>query len=210
MKDSFVFYRSFKDSLSELSDNDKLIMYEAISDYALDKSEPNLKGFPKALFKLIRPQLDANWKRYEAGVTHGHKGAKYGKLGGRPKSKKTLSKPSNNPLQTESKPSNVNGNVNVYISSDSIESCVYSFDKFWSDYDKKIGSKSKLGKKWNKISDSDKLKIKEYIPRYKAAQPEKQYRKNPETFLNNEGWNDEIITKGGINDEPERKQYKQY
>ena len=33
----------------------------------------------------------------------------------------------------------------------------------------------------------------QYIPKYKIAQPEKQYRKNPETFLDNEGWNDEVI-----------------
>lgn len=36
MRDTFIFYRSFKDSMSELSEKDKLIMYEAISDYSLD------------------------------------------------------------------------------------------------------------------------------------------------------------------------------
>mgnify|MGYP000879211411 CR=1 FL=1 len=69
----------------------------------------------------------------------------------------------------------------------------YSFEDFWDDYDKKVGSKPKLLKKWAKISKKDKQKIREYIPLYKAAQPDKKYRKNPETFLNNESWNDEII-----------------
>ena len=32
-RDTFIFYRSFKESMNELSDADKLIMYEAISDY---------------------------------------------------------------------------------------------------------------------------------------------------------------------------------
>lgn len=108
MRNSFVFYRSFKDSLSDLSDSDKLVVYEAIADYALDKTEPHLTGFPKALFLLIRPQLDANWKRYEAGEKHGYLGAEYGKLGGRPKKEK----PSRNPLETLYEPSNVNVNVN--------------------------------------------------------------------------------------------------
>lgn len=108
MRNSFVFYRSFKDSLSDLSDSDKLVVYEAIADYALDKAEPHLTGFPKALFLLIRPQLDANWKRYEAGEKHGYLGAEYGKLGGRPKKEK----PSRNPLETLYEPSNVNVNVN--------------------------------------------------------------------------------------------------
>lgn len=69
----------------------------------------------------------------------------------------------------------------------------YSFEDFWDDYDKKVGSKPKLLKKWNKLSKTAKLKIRDYIPLYKAAQPDKKYRKNPETFLNNESWNDEII-----------------
>ncbi len=52
-RDTFIFYRSFKESMNELSDADKLIMYEAISDYSLDMKEPELTGFPKALFSII-------------------------------------------------------------------------------------------------------------------------------------------------------------
>lgn len=81
----------------------------------------------------------------------------------------------------------------------------YSFEDFWNDYDKKVGSKPKLLKKWAKISKKDKQKIREYIPLYKAAQPDKKYRKNPETFLNNESWNDEIIgAKKSISSDYER------
>jgi hypothetical protein len=75
------------------------------------------------------------------------------------------------------------------------EKDVYQFEDFWNEYDKKVGSKEKLIQKWKKISDDDKIMIKEYIPHYKIAQPNKQYRKNPETFLNNKSWNDEIISK---------------
>ncbi|ADV42333.1 DUF6291 domain-containing protein [Bacteroides helcogenes] len=57
--------------MSELSDADKLIMYEAISDYSLDMVEPNLTGFPKALFSIIRPIIDANWRRYNNGCKGG-------------------------------------------------------------------------------------------------------------------------------------------
>ena len=69
-----------------------------------------------------------------------------------------------------------------------------SFDKFWNLYDKKVGKKSKIEKKWNKLSDKDRKNIISYLPKYKEAQPNKKYRKNPETFLNNESWNDEIIS----------------
>ncbi len=70
-----------------------------------------------------------------------------------------------------------------------------TFDDFWNLYDKKIGDKDKLAKKWLKIPQKIKLDIMEYVPKYKQSQPDKKYRKNPETFLNNKSWNDEIIAK---------------
>ena len=70
----------------------------------------------------------------------------------------------------------------------------YPFEEFWNDYDKKVGEKEKLSRKWEKVSIRDRKAIKEYIPKYKAHQPDKKFRKNPETFLNNKGWNDELIS----------------
>lgn len=69
----------------------------------------------------------------------------------------------------------------------------YPFERFWALYDKKVGKKSKIESKWNKLSEKVRKEIIEYIPYYRQSQPNKQYRKNPETFLNNEGWKDEII-----------------
>lgn len=66
------------------------------------------------------------------------------------------------------------------------------FKIFWDLYDKKIG-RPKSEAKWNKLSLEDQEKILEYIPRYKVAQPDKKFRKNPETFFNNRSWEDEII-----------------
>ena len=59
-RDTFIFYRSFKESMNELSDADKLIMYEAISDYSLDMKEPELTGFPNLrVFPSTPPALAA-------------------------------------------------------------------------------------------------------------------------------------------------------
>ncbi|MEP2448201.1 MAG: hypothetical protein ABJI69_13290 [Balneola sp.] len=66
----------------------------------------------------------------------------------------------------------------------------YPFDEFWDDYDKKK-DKTKCEKKWKKIKESDKELIKEFIPIYKAHEPDEEYRKNPLTFLNGETWKDE-------------------
>lgn len=68
-----------------------------------------------------------------------------------------------------------------------------SFDTWWSLYDKKVGNKSKLEIKWNKLSDEQRNKAISHTKEYIKAQPEKQYRKNPDTYLNNESYYDEII-----------------
>lgn len=103
MRDSFVFYRSFFESFSDLSKKDKLALFDALCNYALNDVEPELTGAPSAMFKLLKPQVDANNRRYENG-----------KKGGRPKGNQTetKTKPNNNQTKTKTKP-NVNDNVNV-------------------------------------------------------------------------------------------------
>ena len=71
------------------------------------------------------------------------------------------------------------------------------FERFWNLYDKKTGDKTKIRNKFLKLSKADRAKIFETLPAYVAATPEKRYRKNPETYLNNKSWNDEIITDNG-------------
>jgi hypothetical protein len=113
-RESFIFYRSFKDSINDLSDSDKLIIYEAITEYGLNHVEPQLKGFPKALFSLIKPQLDANFKRWKSGFKGGAPKGSKNNPNGRPKKTKntTKNKPLSNQYLTNNK-ANVNVNVNV-------------------------------------------------------------------------------------------------
>lgn len=75
------------------------------------------------------------------------------------------------------------------------------FDMFWSLYQKKVG-KEKCKKLWAKLSHKDRMAALAYAPRYVMAQPDQRYRKNPETFIRNKSWNDEII----IYDNPEEQQ----
>lgn len=72
-----------------------------------------------------------------------------------------------------------------------------TFEDFWNEYDKKVGEKAKIKKKWLALKQAEREAIMEFIPNYKASQPDKQFRKNPETFLNNKSWNDEIIGSNG-------------
>ena len=113
-RDSFVFYRSFAECISELDPEYQIECYKAIVRYALDGIEPEANGVVMAMFRAIKLQIDANNKRF----VDGKKGAEYGKLGGRPKKDKNpIGVIDKNPIGVTSKTPNVNVNVNenVYI-----------------------------------------------------------------------------------------------
>ena len=85
--------------------------------------------------------------------------------------------------ETENRTITINENINI------------DFEWFWNDYDKKVGDKQKLKKKWHKLTDQERQNAMNYLDLYKQSVPDKQFRKNPETFLNNKSWNDEIINR---------------
>lgn len=63
---SFVFYRSFYEGLSALNDADRLAAYDAIVRYGLDGVN-EAEGVAAAVLALVRPILDANNRKVEAG-----------------------------------------------------------------------------------------------------------------------------------------------
>jgi hypothetical protein len=102
MRESTVFYRSFYEAIKELDADTQAQVYSAIFEYALNFNELELKGVAKTVFTLIKPQLDANQKRYENG--------------NKPKAKQVISKQEAKPKQdvTEVEANvNVNDNVNA-------------------------------------------------------------------------------------------------
>ncbi|MCK5605328.1 hypothetical protein KAR91_25775 [Candidatus Pacearchaeota archaeon] len=98
-RDSFIFYRSFFEAISELPDKDRLLLFTAISEYSLNFKEIQLTGIPKTIFILIKPQLDANNKRFMNGIKPKIKA----------KDKQTISKNEANNNVNE----NVNNNENI-------------------------------------------------------------------------------------------------
>jgi len=69
---------------------------------------------------------------------------------------------------------------------------LYPFPEFWDLYDKKVGAE-KCKKKWSKIKAPVRKEIMDHLVNYIASKPDKQYRKNPLSYLNGEHWKDEII-----------------
>ncbi len=71
----------------------------------------------------------------------------------------------------------------------------FSFENVWEQYGKK-GNRKTSKDKWDKLSNSNKALALKHIPGYVDATPDKQYRKNFETYINKEAWNDNIISNG--------------
>lgn len=73
MKESYVFYASFDEALRELPDKSRLKVYDAVSDYALRSIVPEFAGMEKAIFTLIKAQIDRRNQRVENGKKGGRK-----------------------------------------------------------------------------------------------------------------------------------------
>jgi hypothetical protein len=120
-------------------------------------------------------------------------------------SRKTAERQQKNTLKEnkEDKESKEGKEINIYSEGEKNNSyeiiSLFTFEEFWDLYDKKVGDKTKLKKKWDNLKETEREKIKEHIPLYKMSQPDKKYRKDPQTYLNNKSWNDEIILSNGAN-----------
>ena len=107
-RDTSIFYKNHYETILKLPAVKQLLIFKAVFDYAFygKLTEFNEEDFACGIiFDLIKPQIDANNRKYQNG-----------KLGGRPKNNQneTKTKPKNNQNETKTKPNdNVNDNVNV-------------------------------------------------------------------------------------------------
>ncbi len=113
-RDNFIFYRSFQDGINELREGDQLIIYRAIATYALNREEPELEGTAKLVWLLIKPQLDANWRKYDKGCKGGApKGNSNAVRTGGKQPKTTKKQPNEKDNDNDNVKDNVNDNVTL-------------------------------------------------------------------------------------------------
>ena len=145
-RESFVFYRSFYEGIKELPRDIQGEVLTAIMEYGLNGvTTENQKPITKAMFALIKPQLDANNQRFE----NGRLGAEHGKKGGRPKKEKPQENPNLTPKKPQENPNltpNVNGNDNVTVNDndDKDASAITDEKKYYSSDNGVIKSISEL------------------------------------------------------------------
>jgi len=89
IRDSFVFYKSFLDAIECFPDEVQIVLYKAVTGYALNGIEPQLNGAEKGVWALIKPQLDASINRRDLATNGKKRGAPMGNQNAR---KKTIQK----------------------------------------------------------------------------------------------------------------------
>jgi hypothetical protein len=208
-KKSFVLYCDIIHTLNKLSDEEAGKLFKLILSYVNDENPEPDDRLLDLTFEPIKQQLKRDLKSYEAVIERNRIN---GMKGGRPKKEKPKEpkKPSgfiNNPENpTEpKKPDNDNDTVNDSESEDDYEILEkYPFEDFWNLYEKKGNRKTSL-RRWKKLPDKTKEKIMQHVPAYVKATPDKQFRKNAETYLNQEAWNDEIVPQNSGNKQTDNR-----
>jgi hypothetical protein len=123
MRDSLIFYRSFYEAIKELPKETQAEVYTAIFEYSLNFNEVQLSGLAKTIFTLIKPQLEANNKRFINGSKAKIKQDK-SETEAKPKQKESKTEANNN----NNNNNNVNKNNNISLEKKQIPKKVFFKD----------------------------------------------------------------------------------
>lgn len=199
MRDSVVFYRSFYDSIKNIPEEDQLKVYTAIMEYAMNDIQPEIEGIALAIFLLVKPQIDANNKRYQNGM--------------KPKTKQPISKTEAKSKQNiseneakEKEKENVKEKEKENVK-DKTYTC--AFEQLWNAYPRKK-EKAKAYKCYKaRLADGFSedellLAVKRYADECKRNHTDERYIKLGATFLgpNTPFWD---YLEGGVTGDAERE-----
>lgn len=178
MKKSFLIHIDSLDVLDDLNDKQCGQLFKAIKAFQ-HNNEIDLDPLVKIAFSPFKNQFKRDNEKYkktcEARAKAGSKGGKQ-KVANASNCKQKVANLAENKNKTKNKSDNNNNN---------------EFDLVWDMYGKKGNKKTSLSKFTN-LKDSEKKLMAKHLPEYIKSKPEKQYRKNLETYINQECWNDEI------------------
>lgn len=191
MKETFILRTEWYESIKELSDIEQANILKNLFEYHMGNTE-NITTSTlqvKLIWKLIEPNLKRNITAYDK---RSETSALNGALGGRPPKNEKPNKPNrkpNKPIKSLSVSDIVS---DTDIVSDIENDIKYLFEDFWSVYPIKVG-KQKCITKFQSLTESEKLEIKTTLPKFIKYKPfEKYTHPNPETYLNQKRWQDEI------------------
>lgn len=191
-KKSFQMYTDWIELFEELDDSTAGQLIKHLFRYVNDEDPESPSLLVTVSFIQMKQQLKRDLVKWRAIVERNRSN---GAKGGRPV---TLVNP-NNPLGllvNPNKPKEPDKVEDKDKDKDKVEDKdkeYKQFDVFWNLYDKKSSNKKMCQRKWIKFSEDKRAKIIHHLRAYVKSTPEKEFRKNAETYLNQEHWLNEIL-----------------
>jgi len=201
MKQAFLLKNTWGEIFNNLSDKQAGVLIKTLFAYNVNGEKPaDLTDIEvKAYFNMMVLDcnaMKANYdRRCETSAINGSLGgARVGNQNAKKQPKNNLKQPIQ-PIQPDNENENENDlkkeklkkEKNVFSFSDD-----FCFENVWMMYGKK-GNKKTCERKWANLKNHCREAAFNHIPLYVQATPDKQFRKNFETYINQEVWNDEII-----------------
>lgn len=187
-KKGFVLYADQKLIFDDLTNDEAGKLIKHIFSYVNDENPILNDRFLDMAFKPIKLQLKRDLVKYQTVKDKNSANAR-----------KRWDAVASSGMPNDTK----NADKDNDIDKDNDKDINIAFDIFWNLYNKKVGDKKKIEKKWIKLKNDDRQKIIDSLPMILNSVKDKQYLPYPETYLNNSRWNDEII----INDSNNKKHY---
>ena len=191
-KKSFLLYLDTLEILHKLTDEQagkllkSFLAYHSGQDFNLD---PMLD----LVFFSFQAQFERDGVKYNTIVERNRNN---GSKGGRPKNPVKAKEPSGlsgNPSKPKKADSDKDSGSDKDSDSESVNKVTNDrFAEFWDLYGKKTDS-AKCKTKFARLTKTEIELLFEKLPAYIKSTPDKQYRKNPITWLNGKCWNDEIM-----------------
>lgn len=205
-KKSFLLYADFYHTFNELSDEEAGQLIKHLLAYVNDLNPETNNRLIKIAFEPIKHQLKRDLKKWDDIKNKRSLAGKSSVEAKKRRKKEKLTNLTSVEFDQQNQQGSTNSTVNVNVNV--INRILFA--DFWDMYDKKVGDKEKLTKKWDQLSTKDQNLIMEHLPKYKLAEPNKKYRKNPSTYLNAKAWRDEIIEQDQMTTAPRRIGYIGY
>lgn len=218
-KKNVIVYTDWISTFELLSDEEAGKLIKHFFRYVNDQDPQPPDRLIEILFEPIKTTLKRDLNKWEE---RAERARVNGKGGGRPKTENNPEEPTRLFLD-EKKPVSVSVSDSVSVSvkeNNSLTTILtdsshvqnkleldFRFNLFWNAYDKKTG-KTKVKQKFDKLKEQEIVKIMEHVPKYVDSTPDKNFRKDPLTYLNGKHWEDEIIQRTQIQTPKTPKEYE--
>ena len=191
-KKSFLLYLDTLEILHKLTDEQAGKLLKAFLAYHSGQ-DFNLDPMLDLVFFSFQAQFERDGVKYNTIVERNRNN---GSKGGRPKNPVKAKEPnglSGNPSKHKKADSDKDSGSDKDSDSESVNKVTNDrFAEFWDLYGKKTDS-AKCKTKFARLTKTEIELLFEKLPAYIKSTPDKQWRKNPITWLNGKCWNDEIM-----------------